>query len=440
MTSFTPAHRLLLTGLLVLIIGSPALYTETRQDNNGEDSLGDVTISNVSLSDFDADGVEMEVEIQATANATTTLRSLTLERVTLNGLRVTVPPLRGEFRLRAGQPIAGMPPLHTRIPFRELESLEPLRQIVRDGSVRVQGVLRGQIQLNLFQTLALRGGGAWIVKRIDHNVPVEIPGGEIGRLAALTTLTAAEPMWIASDTLRRAWQSAQERVLRAADLPEIARSIVALETRFDLKARTGDTVSLRHLSSGFSMGGGRILAPAESIEPWMFDPEIAEAIATRDVSPVDSSVEIVATTASADAPPAIFSSLQGGLSVGRKLSSTSTLISTTTRRRIRVRLRADDANAARLEVRGWNQSALPEADRREEWQPAAILIPRRQGNRVAPELLHTAIRFNDGRYQIRDAVDAAAFGSPVWTERGVAALLQDESSAAELKTVMKRLK
>ncbi len=433
-------RRLLLMEILALVVGRFSISSTEARQGDGQESIGDVSISSVYLSDFDSDGAELEVEIQATANATTTLRSLTLERVTLNGLRVTVPPIRGEFRLRAGQPIEGMPTLRTRVAFRELDSLERFRQIVREGSVRVQGVLRGQIQLNLFQKLALRGGGAWVVTRMDRVVPVEMPGGEFGRLAALAALTAAEPVWMASSGLRRAWQSAQERVINAADLPAISRSLVAVETRFELKSRTGDTASLQHWSSGFVAGDGRVLVPAESIEPWMFDAEIAEAIAAREVSPVTSSVEILLTTTAAGAQPQVFSSLQGGLRVARKLSASDTVVSTTTKRRFRVRFRADDANAALLDVRGWTATTLPAADRREEWQPAAIVIPRRQGDRVEPELLHTAVRFDNGRYQLRDPVDPAAFGSPIWIENGVVGLLQDESSAADLKTLMKRLK
>jgi hypothetical protein len=68
------------------------------------------------------------------------------------------------------------------------------------------------------------------------------------------------------------------------------------------------------------------------------------------------------------------------------------------------------------------------------------VIPRRQGSRVEPELLYTAVLFENGRYRLRDPVDPAGFGSPIWTEDGVAGLLQEESSAADLKTLMTRLK
>jgi hypothetical protein len=435
----TTTRRLVLVAMLGFALGASHRVIEARQPAHQE-SVGDISIESISLSDFDSDGIVADVQIQATATATTTLRSLTLERVTLNNLRVTLPPLNRELKLVAGQPVTGIPPLRARLAFRELDSLESVRQIVRNGSVRVRGVLRGQIQLNLFQKLALLGGGAWVVTRIDRDVPVEIPGGELGRFAALTALTGAEPIWAASAPIRQAWQTMQDRVVRATDLPSISRSLVALETRFDLKSRSGDIVSMRHWSAGFAAGNGRIIAPAESIEPWIFDAGIAEAIAAREVSPVPSSVEIVLTTAAAGSPSQVFSSLHGGLRIVKKLSATTTVVSTTTRERFRVRFRGDDANAALLEVRGWTAPTVPLAERRADWQPAAIVIPRRQSDRVEPELLHTAVRFEEGRYRLRDPVDPAAFGSPIWTEDGVAGLLQEETSGAELKMVMARLK
>jgi hypothetical protein len=201
-------------------------------------------------------------------------------------------------------------------------------------------------------------------------------------------------------------------------------------------------VTLRHWSSGFVASGGAVLVAAESVEPWMFDTDIAEAIAAREVSILPSSVNIIVTTVPAGTRPSQqFSSLRGEVRVAKKRAATQTVVSASTRRRFRVRFRANDANAALLELRGWTGPALPEAQQPIGWQVATVAIPRWQNGRVEAELLDASIQpDDDGRYQLRDAIDAAAFGSPVWIEGGVIGLLQDENSAAAMATVMRRLK
>jgi hypothetical protein len=424
--------------ILALVMGEALLFPAAALQSN-ESTVRDISIDSISFSNIDPDGAELEVRIVATPVGTATVRSLNFDRVTLNGIRVTVAPASITLRLRKDEPFQDMPPLRTRLAFRDLDSLEPVRRIMREGTARVQAVLRGQLQLNFFQRAALRGGGAWVVTHLDRDVPVEIPGGSMGRLAALAALTAAEPLWAANAALRRTWEMSREEAARA--LPVISESLAAVETRYDLKSRGGEVVTVRHWSSGFAAADDRVLVPAESVEPWMFDTAIAEAIASREVSVVASSVDIVVTTATTGSrPPRVFSSRHGEVRVSKKQEATRTAISPSTRRRFRVRFRADDANVALLEVRGWTAPVLPTAPERTGWwQPATLVIPRRQNGGVEAELLEVFIGLENGRYRLRHPVDASAFGSPVWMDTGVVGLLQDENSAAPMISVMRRL-
>jgi hypothetical protein len=169
---------------------------------------------------------------------------------------------------------------------------------------------------------------------------------------------------------------------------------------------------------------------------------VAEAIAAHEVAVVEPTFEIVVTPASSSTPlsgPPL-STLNHDVRIVKNLRSAANAVSATTRRRFPLRFRADDANAALLHVRRWSGPAVKTpAKPILGWQPAAIVVPRWRNGHVEPMLWHTSVQFESGRYRLRDPIDAAAFGSPVWTEAGVAGLLQDELSAADVATVMRRL-
>jgi hypothetical protein len=109
-----------------------------------------------------------------------------------------------------------------------------------------------------------------------------------------------------------------------------------------------------------------------------------------------------------------------------------------------VRFRSSDANAVLCEIPALRNSVagLELAGKSGDgaWQAAAVVRLDRSGSRLEPSLWLTEARLEQGRYHIKDIVDSAAIGSPLWIEDGVVGLLQDESSAAEIKGVMKKLR
>ena len=78
-------------------------------------------------------------------------------------------------------------------------------------------------------------------------------------------------------------------------------------------------------------------------------------------------------------------------------------------------------------------SSFPEAT----WQQAAVVRLRRTGTGIEPVFLHTAVRQNGGRVELRDAVDADAYGSPIWTEGGIVGIVQSSTSGTHIAAAMK---
>jgi hypothetical protein len=389
--------------------------------------LRDLRVTSIQLDELDAQGVRVAVTVTAVATVTATLQSLLFDHTSIDTLPLNLPPIDGPIKLRARETVA-LPVIRVRLSFRELDSLSPLRQLVTARTGRFHAVIRGRLSLNLFARLALRTSGAWVVTRVDQQVPVEAPGGRFGRDAAFGVLTLAEPLW----RVARAVQARSDAAIAARASTALGQSVVALDTHYALESRTGQVSRMRHTAVGFLVDQSTILAPGEVVEPWLFDASVAEGLDHGDVTLVRSTVDIVATPAFSRIPDRPLSLRGGGLRVVKHVSATELAVSPTTRRRFALRLRSADANLALLRVSGWTSAGVEPLVRSDspQWQPATIVRLRRDDARIEPLFMQTAIRSSNGRLELRDVVDAGAFGSPIWTEAGVAGIVQHASSGA----------
>jgi hypothetical protein len=413
----------LLTGfVLPLAAQSPARTAE-------------VSVRSVELSEIGPDSVMATVHISATARVSATLRSVFFDQVTFNGIRVHVPPVAGPIRLRSGEPITGLSDLHAVLSYQELDSLEPLRRAVQDGRARVHAEIRAQLELSLFQKLVLLTGGAWATVPVDQEVTVSIPGGALGRVAALGTLLAAEPLWIAAQNARE-WR--QNRTALAESVRSTAPgSLVSLKTSYQLRTRDRETARVEVLRLGFLDRSGQVVAPAEVVEPWIFDDTLAEALSRGDVSLDESAFEIEAKPLSGSRT---YSLQHRELRVVRTLRASEKAVSPD-KHRYPVRFRNNDSNAALLEIADLKKESsgigLAGDASADEWQPAVVV--RLTAPDTEPALWTTRARLVNGRYEIQDPVDASAYGSPVWIKGGAVALLQNESSGSALAGLLKKL-
>jgi hypothetical protein len=396
----------------------------------------EVSIRSVELSEIGPDSVMATVHVTATARVSATLRGLFFDQVTFNGIRVRVPPVPGPIRLRAGEPVSGLSELHAVLSYQELDSLEPLRRAVQDGRARLHAEIRAQLELSLFQKLVLLTGGAWATLPVDQDVTVLIPGGPLGRVAALGTLVAAEPLWIAAQNARE-WR--QNRTALVENVRSTAPgTLVSLKTSYKLRTRDRETARVEVLRLGFLDRSGQVVAPAEVVEPWIFDDVLAEALSRGDVSLEESMFDIEARPLSGSRT---YSLQRRELRVVRTLRASENAISPD-KRRYPLRFRNNDSNAALLEIADLKKESsrigLAGEASAGYWQPAVVV--RLTAPDTEPALWTTRARFANGRYEIQDPVDASAYGSPVWIKGGAVALLQNESSASALAVLLKKLK
>jgi hypothetical protein len=109
-------------------------------------------VEGVTLTHLDADGITARIDLSAIAHKSATLRSLIFERVTVNGVPVRVSPVSGPIRLKPGEPISGLSSVDAWLSYRDMETLQPLRDIIQDGKAAVHASVRGQLELSLLRS------------------------------------------------------------------------------------------------------------------------------------------------------------------------------------------------------------------------------------------------------------------------------------------------
>jgi hypothetical protein len=419
------------------------VWADRKMQVQAETSLAEVRVESVEFSSISPDDIVAEVRVSARAKTAAVVHKLVFDGVTIDGIRVHVPPVMGPIHLRAGESIDDMPQIHAVVTYKELETLEPLRRAVREGHASLHGEVHAQLELNMFQKLALMTSSVWVTLPVDQRIAIDLPGGAVGRAAAFATLVAAEPVWIAGQAASE-WRQNQS-TLAARVRNEMRGRLVDLETRYELRTKQGEHVSMSSRNLGFVTGDGEIVAPGEAAEPWSFDDPLAQALDRGEVTMNDASYDLLATLLE-DGPgeKKTYSLQRHELRLVRKLGGGETGIGAGARHRYRIRFRNSDSNAALCEIPALkgsgNRVELARDSKEGSWRPAVVVRLARSGSRSEPTLWLTEARWDVGRYHIKDVVDAAAIGSPLWMENGVVGLLQDESSAAEINGVLKNLR
>lgn len=394
-------------------------------------------VASMAIARFDATGIDLRIGLTGTARAAVTLTDLMVDDLTVSGIPLVARPVPGPVTLKRDEAIQGLDNLTVRVNFDDVPSLAPLQNIARSGHARLQATIRGTPALNVLARLLLRGRTAVVVARVDQDVAVAMPGGRAGQLALQGTLAVAESFWGVG---RRFTTSASTGdILDSRD--DVA--VVALETHYRLRVGDGTFKEMERITSGFLLDDRTVLATAESVEPWLFDPVVAAALRDGSVQFVDHSRQIRLSGSSPhddrlhDASETARGSDPRVLRVMKVLDDRVQAITHPTRRRFELRLRDSHGNAALLALPTSGGRVARRADLREGggWQP--VTIPRVTGQ--ATRSLRTFVRWNGRRYDIRDRVDRDRFGAPIVTENGIVGMVQDERSGVPLNDVLSRL-
>jgi len=397
--------------------------------------MGSIQVKNVSISAFSVSHIEVGVTLSMVPSHSATLTDVQICSLRLNGLPVFAAPLHQAIELHSGQPIE-LPPVSMSIFFRDLTNARPLRQMIENQSVHVQGEMESSVELGFLGRLALHSQHPKVVVPISQDVRVEVGGTALERSLALGVLSAIDNQMESNgpadkllDTLRPAWI----RTIETAAQP----NLYLVESSYSLSQESTPS-RVNAVGLGFRMASGKIAASAEMLSPWKYDVEFQSALSSGAVKLVKKSEDLTVQPLVGDAPA--LSLVHGDIAAEARGTAESDKLTAVgkTRDQVQVFRRASPSSLAVLTLHDAATSGLTPAPAsvlgQDNWDMIVVFRLRRAtgtGGRLV-EPLPIAARRDGNAIHLMQPVDDAVYGSPIIAPEGVIGIVQDEQTGTFL--------
>ncbi len=397
-------------------------------------SLG-VKITRVAFAGASPDGAELDVYVQAESRRAVTVRSFSFHRWQANTMPAYIQPVLKRVDIPAGQPME-LGPFRVAFYFRDLNSLEPLRLMVDESRLRIQGRARVEIALGWIGRLAMWSSRGVLWFPIDQDLPVDIPGGALGQASARAVVALGDPLVRAGTGLRRAREESLTQAWSQAN-PRIA----IVRTSFGLQTEGGETISRQTVGTGVVIAPWSILVPREILEPWRFDPDLAFALDRGALRLLPGSEIEVVLPATADQPEQSFRASRSELGVvsGQCRQERVLLFDANgSARKVKVCRGDGPEGLARLEIQATvNRPYLPwRFARIDPGQTVELAVLRLLnepdfGGRWW-EIVNLPAQQQGGAIRLLEPLDRSAAGSPLLLDGALLGVVQDENGGSPL--------
>ncbi|MGA9068614.1 MAG: hypothetical protein WB424_00070, partial [Terracidiphilus sp.] len=294
------AMRFALAGLCALTAaGGVAQTAEPAQTAAPASMVDDLKVKEVGLAEIDTSHIKLSVDLNLTAAQSVTMESLRISSLHINGLPVFAAPLNQEIVLKKGVSTA-LPPLYVTVLFRDLHTVEPLKRMIQNQSVKIEGYVVAGVRLNMVEKLALHTQHPTVEATLSQEVPATLGISIFERTLALTTLGLIDSGLQATAA---AGQLAPARPAWLRDLEAQApANLFAVESSYAL-TQNGTNLPVVSLSQGFRLANGKVVTSAEAEAPWKYDAEFLTAVQSGASKLVKNSPEILLRSPQPSDPP-----------------------------------------------------------------------------------------------------------------------------------------
>ncbi|MFZ0964860.1 MAG: serine protease [Terriglobia bacterium] len=224
---------------------------------------------------FDRLLLGLSVSIRPVDRAATVVR-MYFQDVKVNGIPVHIETFDQEFKLSNKEPVDLPAPLQCTIDFADLDSMQPLRDMVDKDKIQITGQSFTEIKLNSLEKLALRAKQLVIPVSLNEQVPLNFFQGK-----PLLQMTADKILdTLASPTSAAAINMAKEHVakMRLDETlgGEVKPALFLLYTEYRVRDPKSNASELFSQSgTGFVVSAdGKLLTAKRVIAPWKFDPQV----------------------------------------------------------------------------------------------------------------------------------------------------------------------
>jgi len=409
--------------------------------------VGELQVKEVNLAEIDTSHVKLAVDLTLTALQSATFESLRLCSLHLNGLPVFAAPLNQEIVLRKGVPTA-LPPLYVTVLFRDLHTVAPLRKMIENQSVRVDGEMVADVRLTAIEKLALHTQHPTVEIDLAQEVPADTGGTAMERAVALSILGVIDSGLQATAAANNYIPGTKPQWIRDLEANAPA-NLFAVESSYSLEhGDASDPVVALQL--GFRTAPGPVVTTAEALAPWKYDAEFLGAVQSGAVKLVKNSLEIQLRLIGPGDPLRLSAKdfsvdLRGAAEEDNLIA-----VGGGGHARIQVSRRASPASLAVLTLRAPASPELPAGQAagmasglavapaavaaQDAWEHVAVFRLREDPVTRKPsvEVLQMGARREGKGIHLTEPVDAAVFGSPIVTPDGVIGMVQDEQAGAFL--------
>jgi hypothetical protein len=418
----------------------PLLAQPTINDDRG-DSVR-ITIDHLEFAGASSDHVSFKLFTHVTA-----FRNAKVKQVRFSGMRLAnipffIEPMEEGLQLRAGVETAA-PAVPVTIYFRDLDGLQSIEEAVMAGEIDVTGHARAELDLGLIERIAVGQWNGLADISLAGQLPVVVPGGHVGRSAAILALRGVEKaLPTATSALGKLRGYASDPVRESADIYH--SSLVTVETHYALILNNGKRIDSDDFWLGFRMSDDLVMLPNEAVEPWRYNPDVMLALQSKTarLDPEARELTIQYFGMTGDAP----SLANGGLriEVSPRIEKESLLVQDG-EKRVRVEVAKRDSNSnydvLRIVPAYLAGSESPVYGQRPTFNGQRPIVnePAQQSyDHVAVFHLTPGGKFNvvttpahvrGGRIVLDSPVDASAIGSIVVGPEGIVGMVQDERSA-----------
>jgi hypothetical protein len=407
--------------------------------------IEDLKVKEVGLAEIDTSHVKLAVDLNLTAAQSVTMESLRIGSLRLNGLPVYTVPLNQEIVFKKGVPTA-LPPLYITVLFRDLNTVEPLKRMIENQSVKIEGEVVANVRLGMIEKLALHTQHPTVEIALSQEVPAILGISSFERSMALSILGVIDTGLKTSSSAGQLIPGVRPAWIRTLEA-SAPTSLFAVESSYALTQAEANFPVLS-LSLGFRVASGKVVTTAESETPWKYDAEFLSAVQSGTAKLVKNSQEIQLRPLQLGDPLRLsakdFVVELRGSAEGDKLIA----VSGDKHGKIQLLRRATPGSLALLTllpqpaalpgVVGAGSAGMTAATAavaaQENWPEVAVFRLREdQATRKPSVELLTMAAHRDGKsIQLSEPVDAAVFGSPIVTPDGVIGLVQDEQTGTFL--------
>jgi hypothetical protein len=397
--------------------------------------LGNLQVKSVSVAEIDTAHVKIAVDLTLIPSQSVTLNDLRLCSLRLNGLPVFAAPVDQEIVLKKGVPTT-IPSISVTVMFRDLYAVEPLRKIIAEQNVHVQGDLEAAVRLNFAEKLALHTQHPTVQFAISQDVPAEVGGSPIQRAMELAMLSVIDSGLEAKARADKMIPGAEPDWVRSLD-EHGAASLFDVQTSYSLNSKESGDSALVSNQLGFRLTSAAVLTTAEAREPWRYDLEVLDALKGGTAKLVKQSLDMQLLPINAPATALKLGAKDFDLEARGNPEEISSV--TSNKNQIQVLRRASPSAITLLKTHSAaaapGLAPAPAAIMAQDaWSRVAVfrlrLDPSTQMRSV--EVLQLSARRDGKGIQLSDPVDSAVFGSPIVTADGVIGLVQDEQAGTFL--------